>query len=411
MKERSIGDAIRKFGLVCSGANMKILDRPDCAGEQSKYAMIGMFVFLTAAFATLSSGYALYKGFKSAWLAAAVGLLWGLFIFNVDRFIISTIRKKEIDPELPVLTRLGLWLLEFIKLSPRLVLAVLISIVISTPLEMKYFEPEIGIRIDDALKEKHDRAHATPLRDQSDDVKVREDENERLRGQINEKVPRRELLRDQLAAEAQGRRGTGRYGEGPVTRLLRQQLANFEKDLDDFTRTANERIRVNQEAIDLARAKQDKEDAEDQAKEQRAKDGFLNSLQALSYLEEKSPAVWLAAKFITLLVLVLECTPILMKMMTGYGPYDSVLATEEYVARIDQRTIVSERNRKANHDEAFNTTKDSLILTAKDHLARDAVLNLINLAQAEIDRATANAAQKVVNDFETEFTSSNYSRN
>ena len=96
-----------------------------------------------------------------------------------------------------------------------------------------------------------------------------------------------------------------------------------------------------------------------------------------------------------------------MKMMAGYGTYDSVLATEEYVARIDQRTLVSERNRKANHDEAFNTTKDSLIMTAKDHLARDAVLNLINLVQADIDRAATNAAKEVVSDFERGFNASN----
>src|SRR5437868_13805331 len=140
---------ITEFCIVCSGANRRILDQDECFGERSKYAMIGMFVLLTAVFATFSSSYALYLGFQSVWLAALVGLLWGAFIFTVYRFIISTIRKKEIDPDLPLFKRLRLWGWELGKLTPRLLLAFLISYVISTPLELRYFEQEIKTRIAD----------------------------------------------------------------------------------------------------------------------------------------------------------------------------------------------------------------------------------------------------------------------
>src|SRR5690348_4201839 len=96
---------IGNFALFCSGADRALLDRPECETERTKYKMIGGFIFLTAVFAGLAGGYALYTGFHSAWLAAATGSLWGLFIFNLDRYIISTLRKKEAAPDLPILSR------------------------------------------------------------------------------------------------------------------------------------------------------------------------------------------------------------------------------------------------------------------------------------------------------------------
>lgn len=417
MKLKPTVDALTRFALACSGANKKILE-DDCIteqskhamiGEQSKYAMIGMFIFLTSAFATLSSGYALYLGFKSAWLAAAIGVLWGLFIFNIDRFIISTIRKKQIDPDLPLIKKCGLGLWEIGKAFPRLLLAVLISIVISTPLEMKYFEPEIETRIDDRLTKERVEEQKKPFRDQSDDVTRRENENQTLQQQIDERIKRREQLRDQLNDEARGRRSP--YGYGPVARRFEEQLKKYEEDLNAFIDQAQTQIGANKKVIDELRAKREEQVADRTGRQDKKKYSFLNSLIALNELASEFASIWWAEKFIAFLVLVLECTPILMKILASYGPYDSVLEAEEYAVTLKQRRYISDLNRKANHEEFFNTRKDSATLTVEEQLIRDAMSNLVNLVQPEIDRATVKAAQKVVNDFETEFTSSNYSRN
>ena len=60
------------------------------------------------------------------------GLIWGLLIFNLDRFIVSTIKKND-----------SKWK-EFLQAFPRLILAMIIAIVISKPLELKIFEKEIN---------------------------------------------------------------------------------------------------------------------------------------------------------------------------------------------------------------------------------------------------------------------------
>ena len=73
--------------------------------------------------------------------AIAFGIIWGLVIFNLDRFIVSTLRKDE------------LFWNEFKLVLPRLVLAVILAIVISKPLELKIFEKEIAQKVEEQQRE------------------------------------------------------------------------------------------------------------------------------------------------------------------------------------------------------------------------------------------------------------------
>jgi hypothetical protein len=82
----------------------------------------------------------LYTVFDDSYIAIEFGVVWALLIFNLDRFIVSTIRKRD---------RFGS---ELLQASPRIVLAIIIAIVISKPLEIKIFEKEINTVL---LKEKN----------------------------------------------------------------------------------------------------------------------------------------------------------------------------------------------------------------------------------------------------------------
>ena len=59
--------------------------------EHNKYVGIGATVFFTGVLATISGGYALFSVFKSVYPAIAFGIIWGMVIFNLDRFIVSTL--------------------------------------------------------------------------------------------------------------------------------------------------------------------------------------------------------------------------------------------------------------------------------------------------------------------------------
>ena len=120
---------VKRFFWLCSGSHNQFLE--DSPSEASKYAGIGATIFFTGIFAALAGGFALYSVFDNTWIAMGLGILWGLMIFNLDRYIVSSMRKKDV-----------FWL-EFRTAIPRIILAILIAVVITKPLELKVFEKEI----------------------------------------------------------------------------------------------------------------------------------------------------------------------------------------------------------------------------------------------------------------------------
>src|SRR5690606_40473465 len=107
---------LQKFFILCSGADADILD--SCSkGEQNMYAGIRATVFFSAVMAFIASAYALFTVFDNAYTAIFFGIVWGLLIFNLDRFIVSTIKKSNSFKS------------EFLQAPPRIILAVIIAIV------------------------------------------------------------------------------------------------------------------------------------------------------------------------------------------------------------------------------------------------------------------------------------------
>jgi hypothetical protein len=85
---------LKQFFILCSGADRDLLE--GCSeGEQTKYVGIGATVFFTAVMAFLASAYALFTVFDSIYPALIFGFVWSLLIFNLYRFIFSTIKKRD----------------------------------------------------------------------------------------------------------------------------------------------------------------------------------------------------------------------------------------------------------------------------------------------------------------------------
>ena len=128
---------ISRFFWFCAGAHISTLEKHPT--EQNKYIGIGATIFFTGLFAALSGGYAMYfvfKGADFAWLFALFfGVIWGLAIFNMDRYIVSSINKNAN-------TSKQIW-----QATPRILLAIMIGLVISRPLELKIFDKEIKERL------------------------------------------------------------------------------------------------------------------------------------------------------------------------------------------------------------------------------------------------------------------------
>ena len=325
---------IRNFFVLCSGADRVLLDT--CSeGEQNKYAGIGATVFFTAVMAFIAASYALYTVFDTVWLAVPFGLVWGLLIFNLDRFIVSTIRKRD-----------SFWK-EMVQASPRILLAVIIAVVISKPLELKIFEKEINQVL---LEEKNQMTLENQQQLGLQFTPTIEQKKAEIAG-LKEEVRLKEIATDTLyetyISEAEGRKGTLLLGKGPVYAEKREKHDASLAELTALRLENTERI----SGIETEIAALEVGYAEAVATSQPVIDGFDGLMARIDALG-KLP--WFPSFFIFLLFLAIETAPILVKLMTPKGPYDFKLEDEEtavasWVAqKVDQRKKLLETDRALN---------------------------------------------------------------
>ncbi|GAL78851.1 hypothetical protein JCM19274_3409 [Algibacter lectus] len=202
---------LKQFFIICSGADTDILEQ--CSkGEQNKYAGIGATVFFTALMAFIAASYALYTVFDNYYAAIGFGFIWGgLLIFNLDRYIVSTIKKT------------GRFLDELLQATPRIMLAVIIAIVISKPLELKIFEKEINQVL---LEQKNDLTLANQnqiLAQFNPEITALETDITTLESEVINKEVEVNALYNTYISEAEGTAGTNRLGKGPVYKEKREK--------------------------------------------------------------------------------------------------------------------------------------------------------------------------------------------
>ena len=293
---------LKSFFILCSGADKKILE--NCSeSEQTKFAGIGATVFFTAVMAFIASSYALFTVFDNAYIAMGFGIIWGLLIFNLDRFIVSTIRKTN-----------GFWS-ELGQATPRIILAIIIAIVISKPLEIKIFEKEINTVL---LKEKNAMALnnkkeiATYFKSDLDKNKA---EIDSLKSQITKKEKEVNTYYETYIAEAEGTAGTKKLGKGPV---FKEKIAKHDlskKEFDTLQKANLAKIAEKEAKTKTLQANLDKKVSETQP----IIDGFDGLMARINALN-KLPLI--PSLFIILLFLAIETSPIIAKLLSPKGEYD-----------------------------------------------------------------------------------------
>ncbi|PVW17336.1 DUF4407 domain-containing protein [Marixanthomonas spongiae] len=300
---------LQRFFIFCSGADTAILE--DCSpGERTKYAGIGATVFFTAVMAAIAGSYALYTVFDNLFTAIFFGMVWGLLIFNLDRFIVSTIKKRKN------------FLDEMIQASPRILLAIIIAIVISKPLEMKIFEKEINQVL---LEEKNDMTLAN--KDQlalqyTPSIEALNAEIDALKTEVTDKEAEVNALYETYIAEAEGRKGTELIGKGPVYKEKREKHNAELAALQQLRTTNTEKIAALESQIATMSSEYQTKVAETQP----VIDGFDGLMARVNALG-KLP--WLPSFFIFLLFLAIETAPIIAKLLSPKGAYDLKLEEQE----------------------------------------------------------------------------------
>ena len=329
---------LQSFFILCSGADKNLLE--GCSqGEKTKFVGIGATVFFTAVMAFLASAYALFTVFDSVYPAIAFGLVWSLLIFNLDRFIVSTIRKRD---------KLSA---EFLQATPRILLAIIIAIVISKPLEIKIFEKEINTVL---LKEKNAMALKNK-KEVADYFKTDLDKNkaevDKLKLEISTKEKEVNTLYETYIKEAEGTAGTKKLGKGPV---FKEKIAKHDlskKELDTLQKTNLAKIAVLEKENKKLEADLDKKVTQTQPIID-GFDGLMARINALNSLP------WLPSFFIMLLFLAIETSPIIAKLLSPKGEYDYKLEDIETALKATieqdkyQRTLLVQTS-ASMHDKVY----------------------------------------------------------
>jgi len=315
---------------MCSGADPDLL-KESPKSEQIKYAGIGGTVFFTALMAFISGSYALYTVFDNIYAAIGFGIIWGLLIFNLDRFIVSTIKKRD-----------NVWK-ELLQASPRLILAVIIAIVISKPLEMKIFEKEINQVL---LEQKNELT----LQNKDQIALQFTPEIERLEGEINAlegAVTTKETevndLYQTYISEAEGTAGTKKLGKGPVYKEKREKHDAMLSELQALKTNNTEEIKAKRAEILTLRTNKDNQVSTSQP----IIDGFDGLMARINALGELA---WFPSFFILLLFLAIETAPVLAKIMAPRGAYDLKFDAQEDALAVWVKQQKNQTNAQLNTD-------------------------------------------------------------
>lgn len=349
-----------RFLWFCAGADSTLL-RQCPVSDWIKFQGIGGVVFATTVLAFASGSYAFYTVFSpkdqtalsdtlhhgTLPYALGAGLVWALVIFNIDRFIVSSTGKGDGTDKIT--------LDELLQAFPRIVMAVIIGVCISAPLEIRILKPEI-----DAQLELEQNEYLRKLNQNAEQrIQSRRDElNQKTLAARQHLESRREYfekrrleIKDQrrlLELEAEGRTANAIPGRGPAWRDKKETLDKMEAEL---AQALQEDTAANAPMVaDMETWKKElfelterfKAEQASNLKQARHLDGLMKRIQISHEIGGFVP--WA----ILLLLLAIETGPIFFKMMLTKGAYDYMrensmrLATANLGVEVDAQVYVTE---------------------------------------------------------------------
>jgi Domain of unknown function (DUF4407) len=338
------------------GVDEGLLDR--VWEERARYTCLGAIVLGTAVMAALSMLDALDQIFGPIWPALIlIALFWGAFICGIDRWLIASTHG----------VRGGRWRI----FAPRILLALLFGMIIATPLVLTVFGSEV------VSQAQHDQSNAVlayeselkqcnplpgetaqqraaarssrctqfhvpvsnPAIGTDEAIASEQAQRKQLSSAINTDNNKIASLNTIARDECNGVKGTGLsglVGVGPNCNRDRQKA-------DSFARTSNvAQLQSQVTRLDSRIAGQTitaKQQTQQYAtnissaiarlvtarKQQEGRIGLLNRIAALGELAAAHFAVAAATILLGLFVIVVDCLPVLSKMMSGTTRYDRIL--------------------------------------------------------------------------------------
>ncbi|WP_157963983.1 DUF4407 domain-containing protein [Actinocorallia populi] len=370
-----------------SGAQPALLEQ--APGDRAKYQGIGGAVLTTATLAGVSMFFALEMALRAPWYAALpISLVWFLAILNLDRWLVVSIQRGN-----------RAWLVAL----PRLLMALLFGFIISTPLVLRIFQPEIETEINKIRQEQTERfqgnlddgevgrkidalekQEAALLQTIAGGGTVVNPEEDPQIVALRERLAPLEKTRDENADAAtceltgdKCRDGSRKSGAGPryenfrakqreaerQIREINQQIQDRRDDITATSKTSREQtLREANETLpgvqtqleNLRQIQSDEQMAFEQANE--GNTGLLVRLDALNRASAGDFTLGLWRILLFLLFTVIECLPIFVKILQLYGPPNTY---EQLAEEHAKRSVTTGKLRAETHEQALELQQTS----------------------------------------------------
>lgn len=346
-----------RFFWKSAGGDSYILERSTYS-DQVKYMCLGGIIVATGLMAALAGGYAFYTIFAprgsaieaddvsltTSLFSVIFGVFWGLMIFNLDRFIVSSTGVGD-----------GTEAITWGELKgaiPRILMGTIIALTISKPVEIRMFESEIKAALhEEQLKtrkdyEKRTRANYEERLNLIDtDLEKFEVDRKDLIGRIKKAE---QDYTDQLNGKVQGTVP----GNGPLAKALKDNVDRLNTELNLYDSKHKSRI----DELNLRKKKLIVEMDKELAKNEEVASGLDGLVERLKLSHQVSaPKLkdsngkllkdsegnylygfsWISL-FITLLFLAIELTPIFFKLMLIKSPYDFLKQNTHELIKAEQ---------------------------------------------------------------------------
>jgi hypothetical protein len=402
---RRAGDFMAWLG----GGDHALLER--VPQERARFVQMAGVVLTTAGIAVVSMTFALHDGIKAPLSAAVVlALLWGLVILNLDRFLVLSMGDTRNRVRLVLIT------------LPRLALAAVLALVISTPLVLRIFASDINQQLF-IMQQRASRQQAALIsgsgeQQEADRIKAQINSDESiLNGHLPQAITSPQLQSaqaqvSQLQSQAQsdyqaevtareawqceldGQNcvgSSGKVGNGPRAQAKYMEYQQAVKTYDaaqsrlnaalaaenaaqhSFSNNMSSRVgqikTQAQQELPALRARYQKLESDLQGtaangqKVNNANTGILAQLQALSEASGQSSSLQAARLAVLALFFLIEILPVTVKFLLNIGPlsaYEVVarLAEDERIDAATTRRIEARRTEEAGSQARVSVQAD-----------------------------------------------------
>ncbi|MGK3207594.1 DUF4407 domain-containing protein [Amycolatopsis sp. MEPSY49] len=412
---RGLGRRLRAL----AGIREEILDWvPE---ERPRYTRLGAIIFNTGLLAGVSLLVALSGLSTVPWIfLVPAGVLWAYVIISFDGWLISSTHGMLGGGKARVFL-------------PRLVISLLMGAVIAEPLLLWIFQPAIHKEVLDGRQHELSAyesqyrncnpagAQALKTPDCADFQLTIANSPDAAQQELDKAVKNRDAAKkeydnlyaqwdglEKLArAECSGTRGeglTGVAGDGPECDRNRDVADRFRTDnqlekrqadltaananIDGLTtRLGSAQQTAGQQISAAIKAKVDS------MREHQGTIGILDEDKALGRLSDESAMVFAAQWLVRLLLIAIDCMPVLTKLMSGSTAYDVLVSRQVEVARRlhDKHVTLRERQDTADNDVWLQRTEYNLRtrVDSIEEADRSARARRESDLDAEIDRLAA----------------------